>query len=581
MKVIEVKVTNQQKNKLKKGETIRVSPNQVKGAGLMLVINPNKYNALTKAFDSNRGMMFQLDDDELEVNMNPEMIDDDEVVEVIEGQGIMAGGGKRAKKGYAPRTEEEKRARKKKKKKKRKGDDPFAEIGKIGYDIEQGAKDTGHAIEKGAKDTGYAIEQGAKDTGYAVQEQVEEVGKQMKGISKAVLGTRATRALLDMGYELRDVAREVGEDLIKEVEALGDEVLGEFLEEFENLTNEAKETIRKLDQAGKIISRNITPDKWGNLIKEIPRFYRAELRDTIVGELLRTAIRQGSKALIESAIKAMYSNPYTAPLAPVADLAYKAYGKEAIEELVKVSGAGVYAGGDGVMAGGRLIKPGDKPGDIKRKIRALKDMLKRGTTPENRRRAKKDIAKLEARLKRMEEERMEEGDSDTDTDTDSDDDMVGSGFSIPTVPSEIRRAIDKAKKELKKLKDKPFVGDLVKEVKKQIQVLKKALDRVEGRGVRAGGDGVYAGNGVMAGGQVQCVSMQTRPPIPNFLLKKQLMLPVDPSEGAGVFAGSGHCPGMMVGSGGGGVIMGLDKPIVAGVVRPRPIFASTLLNKSV
>ena len=577
MKVIEVKVTTQQKNKLKKGETIRVSPKQVKGAGLMLVINPNKYNALTKAFDSNRGMMFQLDDDELEVNMNPEMIDDDEVVEAIEGQGIMAGGGKRAKKGYAPRTEEEKRARKKRKKKKKKGDDPFAEIGKIGYDIEQSAKDTGREVGK----VGYDIEQGAKDTGYAVQEQVEEVGKQMKGISKAVLGKRATRALLDMGYELRDVAREVGEDLIKEVEALGDEVLGEFLEEFENLTNEAKETIRKLDQAGKIISRNITPDKWGNLIKEIPRFYRAELRDTIVGELLRTAIRKGSKMLIESAIKAMYSNPYTAPLAPVADLAYKAYGKEAIEELVKVSGAGVRAGGDGVMAGGKLTKPGD----IKRKIKDLNYTLKsRYSSPQVKKQARKELAILEARLKRIQEARLKKTqgvDSDTDTDSESDDDMVGSGFSIPKAPSEIRRAIDKLKKELKKLKDKPFVGDVVKEIKKQIQTLKKALDRVEGRGVRAGGDGVYAGNGVMAGGQAQCVSMQTRPPIPNFLLKKQLMLPVDPSEGAGVFAGSGHCTGMMVGSGGGGVIMGLDKPIVAGVVRPRPIFASTLLNKSV
>lgn len=563
MKVIEVKVTTQQKNKLKKGETIRVSPKQVKGAGLMLVINPNKYNALTKAFDSNRGMMFQLDDDELEVNMNPEMIDDDEVVEAIEGQGIMAGGGKRAKKGYAPRTEEEKRARKKKKKRKAKGDDPFVQLSRK-------TAEAGREVGK----VGYDIEKSAQDTGYAVQEQVEEVGKQMKGISKAVLGTRATRALLDMGYELRDVAREVGEDLIKEVEALGDEVLGEFLEEFENLTNEAKETIRKLDQAGKIISRNITPDKWGNLIKEIPRFYRAELRDTIVGELLRTAIRQGSKALIESAIKAMYSNPYTAPLAPVADMAYKAYGKEAIEELVKVSGAGVRAGGDGVMAGGKLTKPGD----IKRKIKDLNYTLKsRYSSPQVKKQARKELAILQARLNRI-----RGVDSDTDTDSDSDDDMVGSGFSIPKVPSEIRRAIDKAKKELKKLKDKPFVGDLVKEIKKQIQVLKKALDRVEGRGVRAGGDGVRAGgDGVMAGGQSQCVSMQTRPPIPNFLLKKQLMLPVDPSEGAGVFAGSGHCPGMMVGSGGGGVIMGLDKPVVSGVVRPRPIFASTLLNKSV
>ena len=73
-------------------------------------------------------------------------------------------------------------------------------------------------------------------------------------------------------------------------------------------------------------------------MKEIPRFYRAELRDGPIGTMLREAIRQGSKAAIEGAIKAMYSNPYTAPLAPAAEASYMAFGDKAIEQLVKVSG---------------------------------------------------------------------------------------------------------------------------------------------------------------------------------------------------------------------------------------------------
>jgi len=75
-------------------------------------------------------------------------------------------------------------------------------------------------------------------------------------------------------------------------------------------------------------------------MKEIPRHYRAELRDGPVGMLLREAIRQGAKAVMTSAIKAMYSNPLTAPLAPAAEIAYKLYGDKAIEELVSISGAG-------------------------------------------------------------------------------------------------------------------------------------------------------------------------------------------------------------------------------------------------
>lgn len=523
MKYVKFALTKPQIKKLQNGEHIQVGPKHLaksSGSGVPLLVDPDKYNAIKKAFDSNKGIRFKLNQSEMEANANPDSIDDDQARELIAGSGVFAGAGKRAKKGYAPRTEEEKRARNKRKKKKKKGDDPFAEIGKIGYDIEQSAKDTGHAIEKGAKDTGYAI-----------QESAEEVGKTMKGISKAVLGKRATRALIDAGYELKDVAVELGEDLVKEVESLGDEVLGEFLEEFKHLSNEVKETIRKLDKASKLISRNITPDKWGNLVKEIPRYYRAELRDGPVGMLLREAIRQGAKAVMTSAIKAMYSNPYTAPLAPAAEVAYKMYGKQAIEELVKVSGAGMYAGG------GRKNK----------NLFSQKNMEK-------------------GRVHRDSKGNITHTGKGHSYDSDSDDSMVGGGFSIPKAPREIRKAIDKLKKDLKKLKDKPFVGDVVKTTKKQIQTLKKALDRIEGMGM-------YAGGGMYASGEG--VALQHEATIPNFLLRKQQGLPIVAKSTSVRGVQKGHS----VRAKGGGLMHGIqDYPATHAVPKPRPIKRVTLLT---
>ena len=95
-------------------------------------------------------------------------------------------------------------------------------------------------------------------------------------------------------------------------------------------------------------------------------------------------------------------------------------------------------------------------------------------------------------------------------------------------------------------------------------------------GVSAGGGVSASGNGVSAGGGVK---MQTRAPIPNFLLKKQLNLPANVSEGSGMFAGGGM-ENVTYGTGGGAEILGMEKPIRAGVMKPRKIFATTLVNKS-
>ena len=92
MKVIRVVLSPQQKSKLRKGLKIRVSKKNkaIEGEGMVLLVKPENYNALTKTFDTNRGREFQLDEEELDINQNPEQIDDEEVAEAVEGSGLFS-----------------------------------------------------------------------------------------------------------------------------------------------------------------------------------------------------------------------------------------------------------------------------------------------------------------------------------------------------------------------------------------------------------------------------------------------------------------------------------------------------------
>ena len=416
MKFTRLKLSVEQKRKLKKGQQIRISAKNfaMEGEGIALIVHPHKYNALVKSFDDNRGMIFKLDSEELDVNENPDSIDDEEVRDVIIGEGFWRDLGRKSRKA---------------------------------------AKKVKRGVKK--------ISKGVKKIGNEIADIGEDVGKEMKGLSKKVLGKKATRALLNMGYELKDIAEEVGEDIIKEVESMGDEVLGPYIEMYKDLEDDVKKVIKNVSHASKLISRNISPDKWENLVKELPRYYRAEMRDGPIGQLLREAIRQGTKYAMESAIKMMYSNPYTAPLAPAAETAYTLYGSQAIEEIVKVSGAGLRAGGDGLSAGGSGLSAG------------------------------------------------------------------GSGLSAG------------------------------------------------GSGLSADGSGLSAGgSGLSAGGQIQ---FQTRPEIPNYIMKKQ--------QGMHISVGSGHkCnPCKHKTYGGRGIdIKGIKSNVAThAVVKPRPLAKISILNKSI
>ena len=487
MIVAELKLSPAQQKKLCKGDKIRLNPKKQKmtGKGLYVLVEPEKYNAMTKAFDTNRGMMFQLSDKEIEVNSNPEMIDDQEVKEVLmNGEGFF-------------------------------------------QDLRRKAEKT------------------VKKVGKTVKKTVKKVGKDLKKVSKKVLGKKATRALLDIGYEIKDLAKDVGEDLIEKIEEQGDEVFGDFIREFNKMSKEARETLKKVGKAAKIVGNNITPDKWGKLVKKLPRFYRAELRDTPFGAMMREALRQGSKKLIETAIKAMYSNPYTAPLAPAAEVAYRSFGKQAIEELVDVSGLG--------------LEIEDKKNKSNKKIKSSGNIKPMKT---KRPRSAKQLANDERLRKQGGIRKKGSG-------------VKASGDGVKASGDGLK-SVEKVKECVKKTEHphKECVGEGLTASGNGVSA--GGGVRAGGDGVRAGGDGVSAsGSGLSAGGGVK---LQTRAPIPNFLLKKQLNLPTNVKEGSGMFAGNG-AENVTYGSGGGAEILGMEKPVKAGVMKPRKIFATTLVNK--
>lgn len=90
MRVIRLQLSPAQKAKLRKGVAIRLAKKNraMEGKGIVMLVHPQKYNELTKAFDSGRGKQFKLDEEEIEVNKNPEMIDDEEVKTEMSGSGL-------------------------------------------------------------------------------------------------------------------------------------------------------------------------------------------------------------------------------------------------------------------------------------------------------------------------------------------------------------------------------------------------------------------------------------------------------------------------------------------------------------
>ena len=205
-KGIRFNLSPEQKRRIKKGFKIRVNPKSLamEGEGICMLVKPDKFNALTKAFDGNRGLQFQLDDDEIDINMKPELIDDEEVRAAVEMEGMGS-----------------------KKRKKRTANNPFIQAGRK---AREGQKQVKKGVKKAAKQA-------------------------KRGLDSAI--DRVKNEVVDaLPQEVKDVARDVS-SVVK--------------------------AVKKFDF-----------DKVDAILKDIPKFYRDELRETYVGETLRQALRMGT-----------------------------------------------------------------------------------------------------------------------------------------------------------------------------------------------------------------------------------------------------------------------------------------------
>ena len=91
MKLITMNITPAQKRKLRNLKGIKINPKHkctMSGEGINMLVDESNYNALSRKFDNNKGLLFKLSQSEIEANRYLEKVDDDEVKKVIEGSGL-------------------------------------------------------------------------------------------------------------------------------------------------------------------------------------------------------------------------------------------------------------------------------------------------------------------------------------------------------------------------------------------------------------------------------------------------------------------------------------------------------------
>jgi hypothetical protein len=105
--------------------------------------------------------------------------------------------------------------------------------------------------------------------------------------------------------------------------------------------------------------------KIDEVIKNIPKFYKDEIKNTYIGQALREALVIGTDVAVQSAITAMAMNPYSAPLAPMVQIAWEteqASGQPmtrgVIEKIGLGLGLGLYVRGDGLRLSGEGLRVG-------------------------------------------------------------------------------------------------------------------------------------------------------------------------------------------------------------------------------
>ena len=97
MKLMTLNVTPAQKSKLRNLKSIKISKKHksMNGKGINMLVDESNYNALSKRFDNNKGLLFKLSASEIETNKDLSRIHDQDARDVISGSGLFK---KRAKK---------------------------------------------------------------------------------------------------------------------------------------------------------------------------------------------------------------------------------------------------------------------------------------------------------------------------------------------------------------------------------------------------------------------------------------------------------------------------------------------------
>jgi hypothetical protein len=90
MKLITLKISPAQKSKLRNMKGIKINPKHraMNGEGMSILVDENNYNALSKRFDNNQGLLFKLSKSEIDANKDLDKVADDEVREEIQGAGL-------------------------------------------------------------------------------------------------------------------------------------------------------------------------------------------------------------------------------------------------------------------------------------------------------------------------------------------------------------------------------------------------------------------------------------------------------------------------------------------------------------
>ena len=90
MKLVQLNILPSQKSKLRNPKGIKINKGHkcMSGEGTSMLIDENNYNALTKRFDTNRGLLFTLSASEIEANKDLDRVADGDVKEVMSGAGL-------------------------------------------------------------------------------------------------------------------------------------------------------------------------------------------------------------------------------------------------------------------------------------------------------------------------------------------------------------------------------------------------------------------------------------------------------------------------------------------------------------